>query len=255
MFKNLHTKSLVQIVIGLICTYRALIIIAGIWAGLFHLNKFTYWNYTISWFFDMTLLLGLFTEGPFLYYLLLILYPILYGSNFLVFSLIIVIIQLDGWILIEETVFGLGNSTIGDLHTGDYLVHVLPLLEIYWIVFSGLHFYVNQALSTHQQNSKNHALYVLYWLFCPLLLIGAFSLFFDGPTEYPTGLPRVICVFLVLGTCAIYMAFSYLIFTCKRHPPINFEKQISKSTQSHSAILFAHPTWNHSSNLTYEPSA
>lgn len=219
---EIRCKSLLKIVIIVICSYRTLIIIGGILWGLFHVNKYTYWNYTISWFFDMILLLGLVIEGPFLYYFLLIFYPILYGSNFLVFSMIIIIIQLDGWILIEETVFGVGSLTVGDLHTGDYLVHVLPLLEIYWIVFAGLHFYVNQALLTHEQNSRNHKLYIVYWLLCPLLLMLAFSLFFDAPSEYPTGLPRVVCILIVVVACIIYMAFSYLVFICHRHPPANF---------------------------------
>ena len=58
-------------------------------------------------------------------------FPLLFQSVTLVSLLITLMVALNDDIYVRDTVFGAGTLTIAAVHTGDYILHQWPLVEMF----------------------------------------------------------------------------------------------------------------------------
>ena len=238
---KLTFKQLLPMYLFVVTIYRGIILGYTIYAGIFHVYRYTYWNYTLLWVFDLLYFFAVFIEGGFLKYMTLYAYPIIHGSNFLVFSLIIIIIQCDDAIFLEGTVYDGGDLRVGDLHTGDYIVHVFPIIETLITLLFGLLYYVRAVIDYHNRHTTNilsRDVYFVYWVLSPLIPISIYTVFFDPFTEYPTHLNKSFAISILLLLCILYMLFNYVYITTSTKFPITIStcKVSTNDVHSHFTV-------------------
>jgi hypothetical protein len=229
-------KNVLLIYLILVTIYRAIILLYLIKNGMFHVNMYTYWNYTLLWIFDILYFIGVLIEGKFLKYITLYIYPIIHGSNFLVFSIIIIVIELNDSIFIKGTIYAGGNIKIGDIHTGDYIVHVLPLIETLLIMLFGLLFYVRAILyhfKLHVNYKYYQYIYLLYWILSPLIPITIYSFIFNPFIQYPTSLHKFTEIIILLILCMSYMIFTYIYLITSTRFKINLNESCNNNNNTY----------------------
>lgn len=92
----------------------------------------------MQFLFDIALLIGTYVQGKFLVFLILGFLPIVLGDCILVVVLIRIILVFNDWALVESTVFGLGEYSMGLIYTCDTVVHTLPIIVRLVILLFGL---------------------------------------------------------------------------------------------------------------------
>lgn len=191
----------VYYVVSAIFLYR--IVILGFLLGLGILDAlfFTYINYTLDTLAYGALVLAMWKLPAYKFYVLFVL-PLIYGTTIFVFLAIVVIVQMNDGVFLKTTVYNAGTRAVGAVHTGDWLIHYLPLVEIFVIllllnrtakpIFQ--RFY--SALST-----RGKVLYTSYFLLCSAFVLLLYMLSINFQKNYPTGLATgvVLAVTLVVG--------------------------------------------------------
>lgn len=174
--------------------------------GHFSLQMYTYWNLLLVWLFFVWLGLGVLLEGTPLKLLTLFFWPLVSASSFLVAVLIVLIVNDDGWMFIGGTTYGTGSASVGMVHTGDELIHPLPLLLLLGALPSGYLFYARSILSWYfcrELNCLGRILYCLYWFGAALLTLIPYIILNDPmrryPTDHPLGTWVLIVAILILG--------------------------------------------------------
>ena len=102
--------------------------------------------------------------------------------------------------------------SIRDIHTGDYIVHVFPLIETLLTLLYGLLFYVRNI---HREfcstiTTRHQWLYFFWWIFCPLIPIGLYTLFFNPFVEYPTDINSIVSILIVIVLSIVYMISTFM---------------------------------------------
>lgn len=243
----------------LLMLYKSISLIGLLSLGYYNINKFTYWNFTVSCCFYVLLFFALLQNikptiqsMKILRYFILITVPPITGMAFLVFFLIIIILALDDWLLVESSVFGKGELKIGIIHLGDWFLHNIPVVEILLLRMSGLESILRTAyrstpvlfwmdyyphkICIHENGDvfvsekKNHQKYgsVIYFLWCslsPILAILIYSIFFNPLEEYPTGLSWIQAIPIVLSISFLVGFFQWIfISSSHRSSLFHFQK-------------------------------
>lgn len=172
----------------------------------FSLRMYTYWNLTLVWIFFVWLGLALPLEGFPLKLLTLLFWPLVSASAFLVAVLIVLIVDDNGWMFISGTTYGVGDSSVGRVHTGDELIHPLPLLLLVGALPSGYLAYARPIISHYMLRELrccSRLLYLLYWFGAALLTLLPYIALNDPmrryPTDHPLGLWIILVALLILG--------------------------------------------------------
>jgi len=252
----------VRLGLAVVTAYRSIILAIIIIEGILHTNKFTYWNYVLQWFFDLAYLLATFTEGRFLVFLTLYFLPMVFGSTILVSILIVIIIQRNDWEYIESTIFGIGEYKVGDIHSADWVVHVAPLVARFVILYLGQQAISHAIISNLFENrrerlfsgtwksSTKFRLYLVWWVFSPLLPLLVFTIFYDPLKEYPTDFTVLQALAIVLAINTVAQLITFLGITANNEIDINLDpsgecKSSSSSYRHHRQKGTATPHHHH----------
>jgi hypothetical protein len=227
---------------------------AGIFAALivtghFDGTMFTYWNYLGILGFYTLLVASLIFERAILTFTMLFVFPIMLGSTLLVAVAIVIIIQQNAAVF---TAGGGPDVALSLIHTGDWVLHQLPLVEMLMLLGYGLILYARQIIAcelSQMRTGEGRALYVLYFVLSPLVPFAVYCTIFDPDTHYPTGVPLYL---LWLGLVAVNIAWMsgwLCAFTCTSQVEIKvyrFFGIVKPSTakaeeEEETAILHEHP--------------
>lgn len=192
-----------KVIVFALCVIRLSILIALIAKDLFDATFYTYAS-----FFGITVLqtvglVALFVPGVARFYYRFV-FPVLFQSAALVSLLITIIVALNDQIYIRDTIFGVGTLTIAMIHTGDWVLHQWPLIEMFI------------TLCAIQSDSRvcvrrfwlslgpcARVAYTLYLLWGVMLPVGLYAMVEDWNAKYPTPMNHVLGWFLILGVAAL----------------------------------------------------
>jgi len=166
---------------------------------IFDPRFFTYFNYALGFAFYNILYVSFFSVELFEFVTVFLL-PVYVGTTLFVFFAIVVIVELNDWVFVRTTLLGGTNRTIGDNHTGDWIVHYFPAFCLLLVLLSIARYYMAFVGNYWQSLQKNgKAFYVVYVLLTPLsiLVVYMITMPFDG--NYPTSLSNWQVGMLVVG--------------------------------------------------------
>jgi hypothetical protein len=146
----------------------------------------TYVNYMLMTAFFIFLLYCSKSDDA-LRLVLLTLYPIVFNIAFFIGVAIIAIVQLNDWVFTRTTVVHSGPRRVGDVHTGDWILHQLPVVAMF-VVFV---MYIEDARKGYRElrrcfNSFGTAIYYAFIVSFPSLVILLYFATEDTAQNYPT---------------------------------------------------------------------
>jgi hypothetical protein len=204
-----------RLIATLLLLWRIGVSVALIVDNRYDFTMYTYWSNTLVVVFYAMLVLGLFVEHWVLPFTTLFVFPLALGSVFLVAISIVIIIQQNEAVFFNCT----ANSTseaLSLIHTGDWVLHSAPVIEILMLLGVGYVLYVRRIIASELDSiprSEWRAVYVLYWYLAPLILMLIYSLIFDPATHYPTGIPTYVLWLGLVTIDVVWMTVWYLAFT------------------------------------------
>ncbi len=220
-----------RIVVTVLLIWRVALTITLAVIGRYDLTMYTYWQNTMVVVFYILLWIALWFERGILTFTTLFVFPIPLGTVFLVAVSIVIIIQENEDVFTAGTSSGLALSLI---HTGDWILHSLPLIEILLILGLGWLLYARAIIASEISSiakSEWRAAYILYWLLVPLVPLLIYCLIWDIAVQYPTGIPTYILWLGLFALNFVWMTVWYFAFTSSAnvgisvysffgHPPV-----------------------------------
>jgi len=203
-------------------TYAILIfrsIVLGYFLGdrSFDVKFFTYINYALGTFLLVMLLLSMWDVKYYSLYIIFII-PIFYGTTIFISFAIIVIIQLNDNVFLKTTVDNGGTRSIGTIHTGDFILHQLPLFEVVLILFLIKDSMLNSfGQFYYSLRSYGKTLYTAYFLLISTFILFVYMINIDFVSNYPTNLDLIYIILLTVSM-AIFtelLLFLALVFGSK----------------------------------------
>lgn len=116
-------------VVFVIALYRSVVLSFFLSEETLDLRFLTYIMYTLVttfWWFVLMLAGDVKKLG----FALMMLLPIVFNATIFVGIAIVVIVQLNDWIFMHTTVYYGGPRLVGAVHTGDWILHQLPNIEV-----------------------------------------------------------------------------------------------------------------------------
>ena len=216
--------------------YRLVAVLVLIFAGVANIEHYTYWNYTLQSVFYVLLAISLTFNLPALFHTLSVFFfPMVFGSVFLVFLFIVVVLQLDqGQLFFESTIQGGGQLDVGSVHTGDTLIHFFTVVDMFIVLLSGyftmarLSLYMFRKL--HGVNRIQRIAFRCYYYLSPIVPMLLYALFFNPFEEYPTGKSDTFIMCLALVLDLLTMAWLYEVMT--RRSPLHVTSIVNQSIPS-----------------------
>jgi len=178
----------------------------------FDAKFFTYLNYVFGAFCYLLLIISQWNLVGYSAWVLFLL-PLIWGTILFVSFAIIVIVQLNDGVFLKTTVDNDGLRQVGEVHTGDWLLHQLPVFEILlillllWPTASVIFRNFWGTLSKAQ-----HWAYSLYFLLAPLLVLAFYMINVDFDSNYPTKMNHAATVALVIVLALLTQLLLYAIF-------------------------------------------
>jgi len=169
-------------------------------------NHFTYWNYTLGWlFYGMFIVAALDGVSTISWYMLLT-FPPIFSSMFVVTFLIRIILYFNDWLLLEDSLFGVGKMELGEIQLGDFILHSAPFIGIcIFIIMGGNDVFRRAFLSLVKPHYRGRYYAYMYIIASILLLVYAIS--FDPRQIYPTPMPFIVKIVII----AILLLISTII--------------------------------------------
>jgi len=197
---NWFALIVLYIVLCLLSAVLAYLLAAEIYDPRF----FTYFNYFFGWLFYNLLFISAFVPVLWEVVCLLVL-PVYFNTVNFVFFAIIIIVKLNDWVWVRDTIFGGTSLTIGDIHTGDFLVHDLPAYTFLAIFLIHIFEYVTTFRLFWKPASFWYKLvYVLYVFLAPLAVLILYMLTMPFGNNYPTGLSTPAVTSLVIALSVFF---------------------------------------------------
>lgn len=214
---RLRSRLLLFIIVALFEAADFAIIIALCVWHQYKMNMYTYWSFTILTAFYALLLVSIVVERLFFTLTVLFALPVVLGNVVFVAIAIIIIIANNAEAYRKGSVCANppGDMSLESLHTGDWIVHGLPVFGVMVVLLCGLEFF-SQNIIAKQLKAWNAALQWLYWLFWmlgPLALITLYQLIFDVNKLYPTSFSVAERTAILASVVLIWQFLTWLIFT------------------------------------------
>jgi len=180
-------------------------------ADIFDPRFFTYFNYALGFAFYNLLYVSFFSVELFGFVSLYIM-PVYLNITAFVFIAIVVIVALNDNVFIRATVLGGTNRTIGETHTGDWIVHYLPLVMLILVLLSIQAYYLEFVETFWKYAGRNLKIFYIFYVFLtPLSILLVYMLTMPFDKNYPTTLATWELFLLVIGMSlviqAIFLAF------------------------------------------------
>jgi hypothetical protein len=181
---------------------------------------FTYFNYALGFGFYNLLYISFFSVELFEIVTVFLL-PLYVGTTLFVFFAIVVIVELNDWVFIRTTILGGTNRTIGDNHTGDWIVHYFPAFCLLLVLLAIKSYYMNFIGVYWQSLQKlGKAFYVSYVLLIPLVVLLLYMLTMPFDSNYPTSLAHWKVIALVIGMSLVIQGlFAAAVLPNAASPP------------------------------------
>jgi hypothetical protein len=210
--------TLLSVVTTVIALYRTAVVIVLFVLGLVWASHYTYWSYILGTIFYITLWIAFAANLPYLFrFLVLIIFPIVFGSVALVFFYIIVILQLDGGALfIGATVFAGGSYGVGTVHSADEILHVLPLFDLMLLLLCGFVKDARSVTVTYYKalsDGTHRFFFTVHYFLGPLIPLAFYACFFNPFREYPTHITDIVPASIGLAIYVLAMWVLYAVMT------------------------------------------
>jgi len=189
---------------GAVLVFRALLLGYLLGCGSYDASFFTYINYALLTAGFAALELAMWQRTAFLAWVVLLL-PILWGTTMFVAIAIVVIIQLNDGVFLRTTIYNDGTRSVATIHTGDWLLHQLPLIELLLVLF------VSRTAMLHcfhvfwrdLARPLYRTLYTIYFVVASLLVLSLYMSNINFSLNYPTSVSQgtvwALTVFLALA--------------------------------------------------------
>lgn len=192
-----------------VLVFRSIVLSGLVAKQIIDLKFYTYQNYTAVAAGFALLLLSMRRSEWFKAYALFAL-PLFYGTTIYVAVAIVVIINLNDFVLMRGSVHNGGALTDGDLHTGDFLLHQLPLVEVLFVILVNFSWLKAAIRSEYALWSKaNRVLYILYFLTISSFSISFYMSIYPFDENYPTPLATweltLLSIAVAIGTEALLL--------------------------------------------------
>jgi hypothetical protein len=191
-------------VVFVIALYRSIVLSFFVAEETLDMRFLTYIMYTLTttfWWF----VLMLSGDTDKLAFALLMLLPIVFNASLFVGVAIVVIVQLNDWIFMHTTVFYGGPRLVGAVHTGDWLLHQLPVIEVFVLMLMYIS-NINACYTTLKSEfftKLGSAIYYAYVVASGALVVGMYFATEDFQRNYP--------VDHALGSAALQVILSLLM--------------------------------------------
>lgn len=195
------------------------------------LRYLTYINYTLVTVFYL-LILSLAGELEKMSAALLALLPLAFNLCFFIGVAIVIIVQLNDWIFMRTTVVYGGPRLVGDVHTGDWVLHQLPVVEILVVMV----LYINEVneqfhyLKTEVFTKLGTVIYYCYAVASGALVVALYFATEDFNKNYPTGTSlgsNAVKITLSLLVCLL-VGGVFLLFVSR---PVSEERKVRRKQQ------------------------
>lgn len=178
----------------------------------------TYLNYTLMTAFFIFLLYCSKNDDA-LRLVLLTLYPIVFNIAFFIGVAIVAIVQINDWVFTRTTVVHSGPRRVGEVHTGDWILHQLPVVQML-VVFV---MYIDDARKGCRELRKlftplGTAIYYIFIVTFPSLVILLYFATEDTTQNYPTEeiAPWLKLVLSLLASNLVGAFFLLLLNPCSK---------------------------------------
>lgn len=172
---------------------------------------FTYLNYIFGAFCYALLLLSQWSVLGYEVWVLFVL-PVLWGTISFVSVAIIVIVHLNDGVFLKTTVDNAGERSVGEVHTGDWVLHQLPVVELLIVL---LLLWPTASVSFRnfwrELRTPGRVVYTLYFLGASLLALGFYMVNVDFNTNYPTSMSYAGTMTLVVVMAILLQLLLYAI--------------------------------------------
>jgi len=210
-------RSFAYWLIFVIVCWRSIAIAYFLGSGGFDARFFTYINYTLVWLLMILLAISM-TDYRLYNLFVAFVVPVIYGTTIFVAFAIVVIIQLNDSLFIKTTLYNGGTRSIGMVHTGDFLLHYMPLIEILLVLFSISNSLTVTFAEIYNSTEKwSRVAYIAYFLLCPVYILFFYMSNINFMTNYPTMInPYLIwLITFVMSTLLQALLLALLIFKSK----------------------------------------
>jgi hypothetical protein len=185
--------------------------------GIYDPSFFTYFTYTLLYSFYTFAFISYSSVKMMQFVYTFLLVP-MYGIVTFVCFAIVIIVACNDWILVRTTILGGTDRKIGDVHTGDFVLHYLPAigLSLYIMIH---HRYIGISIANYWRSfSKSEKIsYIFYLYLSPLLVLLFYMAVMPFDKNYPTHLNGVLvivlvsCLSVLIQTLIILIAFFSLL--------------------------------------------
>jgi hypothetical protein len=184
---------------------------------LFRSKAFDWTYYTYLSFFGATLVYGVGVVALFVPTLMRVyatfLFPLLVQNTLLVCVLIVVIVHLNPAIFESHALpFG-GTMTVGELHTGDFIVHYFPCLDTL-VTLLALHHVARHNVRELwlRAGVVGRTLLVAYYCLGALVPMALYSLVADWQTKYETPLSPFLGWLVIVAASVVVGGLIFCFF-------------------------------------------
>lgn len=201
-----------------ILIFRLFVIIWLIANRVFDPLFFTYLNYLVFTLSMIFLLAAfLFVNREMFQFYVLFIFPIVFGTALFVAITIVIMILLNDEIFLARTVFRGGVRTIAAAHSGDWLLHQVPAIEVIIVAACITNYARNIMRKTREAwggfRSIRYGIYLFFFFTAPAWPLVLYIAVFPFNRNYPVGMNVAVSIFLMLGTTTLISGVLYAIWT------------------------------------------
>jgi hypothetical protein len=204
MYGKAHWFSLILVFV--IAIWMGVILGYFVAAEIFDPRFFTYFNYALGFAFYNVLYVSFFSVELFEFVTLFIV-PIYLNTTTFVCIAIVIIVELNDTVFTRAGVLGGTNRTIGETHTGDWIVHYVPFFSILAVLGSIQVYYLDFVRNYWKYASRNARIFYIFYAFLtPLVVLLIYMLTMPFAQNYPTTLTTWELFLMVIGLSLVIQA-------------------------------------------------
>ena len=193
-------------------TLRSVVLGYLLGTGTYDATFFTYINYGILTLSMALLLLSMWHIPAYELWVLFVL-PLVWGTTVFVALAIVVIVQLNDGVFLKTTTQNHGTNSVATIHTGDWMLHQLPFVEILLIV---LVLRPTAVVIFHnfwnEMRTPGRVGYVIYFHLSALMLLAFYMINVDYAVNYPSDLSAKAIWGLTVGLALLVELFLFGFF-------------------------------------------
>ena len=185
--------------------------------GRYDLQMYTFWSYTMQTAFYALLLFALLHQHTLFTVTVMLALPVVLANVVFVLLAIVIIIANNDEVYIKgsECAVPPGKTTMSQLHTGDFEIHVFTVFRLFVLLLAGLSYFSERIIvaQLRRWRADNRWFYFIYWVFFPLGIIVTYQWIFNVNHLYPTSFTAVQRFFILGGIAVGWQLVAWLIFT------------------------------------------